>query len=187
MHGIIFSELRRYADDRLGPYSWRALLREVGLGPRIYLPVQAYPDAEAIALIGAAAARAGLPVPVVLEDFGTFIAPTLLSMYRSLIEPGWRTLDVLENTEQTIHTVVRMRNPGAVPAVLSCRRHSSDYLVLTYTSERRLCPLAIGIIKGLAAHFGDGIDIDQTQCMYDGADACTMAVRTKASARVPTG
>jgi hypothetical protein len=149
--------------------------------------VSAYPDAEAIALVGAAAARAELPVPAVLEDFGMSITPTLLSMYKSLINPGWRTLDVLENTEQTIHTVGRRRNPGAAPAVLNCRRVSNDLLTLTYTSQRRLCPLAIGIIKGVAAHFGDDIAIDQTQCMLDGADGCTIAVRTKSLAGAPAG
>jgi hypothetical protein len=141
--------------------------------------VKAYPDAEAVALVVAAAARAGLPVPAVLEDFGSFLTPTLLSMYQSMIKPGWRTLDVLEHTEQTIHAVVRRRNPGASPAVLHCRRDSRDTLLLTYTSERRLCPLAIGIIKGLAAHFGDDIDIQQTQCMHDGADTCTMALTAR--------
>lgn len=187
MHGVIFSELRRYAEDRLGPKSWQQLLGDAGLGPRIYLAVKAYPDAEAVALVVAAAERAGLPVPTVLEDFGTFITPTLLSMYQSLIKPGWRTLDVLEHTEQTIHTVVRRRNPGAAPAVLNCRRDSPDTLLLTYTSERRLCPLAIGIIKGLAAHFGDHIDIQETQCMHDGADSCTMALTARTMAGTAAG
>jgi hypothetical protein len=35
MHGVIFSELRRYAEDRLGPQSWQQLLSDAGLGPRI--------------------------------------------------------------------------------------------------------------------------------------------------------
>lgn len=182
MHGIIFSELKRYAEDRLGDDCWRELLVEAGLDSRLYLAVTTYPDEEAIALVGAAAARAGLPVPAALEGFGVFIAPTLLSMYKSHVRPEWRTLDLLENTEPTIHTVVRRRNPGASPAVLRCTREASDRLELVYSSERRLCPLAIGIVRGVAAHYGEQITIDQTQCMYDGADSCTMAVRTKALA-----
>lgn len=146
MHGVIFSELKRYADARLGDEAWRELLSEAELGPRIYMTVQTYPDEEAVAIITAAAARAGLSVPAVLEDFGVFIAPTLLSMYRSLIRPEWTTLDVLENTERTIHTVVRLRNPGAVPAVLEARRESPQQLTLVYSSPRQLCQLASGII-----------------------------------------
>jgi hypothetical protein len=184
MHGIIFSELKRYTEARLGESGWREVLADAELGPRLYMAVQTYPDEEAVAIITAASARADLPLPALLQDFGEFITPTLLSMYRSLIKPEWKTLDVLENTEQTIHTVVRLRNPGAVPAVLEARRDSPDELTLTYSSARQLCQLAVGIIKGLAAHYGEQATIDQVACMHNGAETCVFSIRTSPSPAV---
>jgi len=149
--------------------------------------VSAYPDAEAIALVGAAAARAELPVPAVLEDFGMSITPTLLSMYKSLINPGWRTLDVLENTEQTIHTVVRRRNPGAAPSrpeLPSRLQRPPDF---------DLYVPAAAVPAGDRHHQRSRRALrrrhrhDQTQCMLDGADGCTIAVRTKSLAGAPAG
>ena len=62
MHGIIFSELQRYVDKKLGPGAWRKLLPEAGLGARTYLVTSSYPDAEAVALVTTASRLTNLPV-----------------------------------------------------------------------------------------------------------------------------
>jgi len=36
----------------------------------------------------------GLPVAEVLEDFGVFIAPALMKMFRHLLLPEWKTIGV---------------------------------------------------------------------------------------------
>jgi len=50
-----------------------------------------------------------------LEDFGALSRRILIDMYWALIEPEWKTLDLLEHTEEAIHKVVRLKNPGAQP------------------------------------------------------------------------
>jgi hypothetical protein len=117
MHGIIFSELRKYAETKHGKETWNTLLRNAGLASKTYLPVQEYPDAEIVAIIGAASSITGLSVSAVLEDFGEFIAPALIKMFGHLLWAEWKTIDVVENTEGTVHSVVRVKNPGAQPAL----------------------------------------------------------------------
>jgi hypothetical protein len=78
MHGIIFSELRKYAETKHGKETWNTLLRNTGLANKTFLPVQEYPDAEIVAIVGAASSITGLSVSAVLEDFGEFIAPALI-------------------------------------------------------------------------------------------------------------
>ncbi len=51
MHGIIFSELRKYAEAKHGSGTWSALLKQANLGNKVYLPLQEYPDAEVVALV----------------------------------------------------------------------------------------------------------------------------------------
>src|SRR5688572_2388215 len=126
MHGIIFGELKKLIDSRLGGDSWRTVLQEAGLGSVIYMPVGEYPDAHALAIVGVIAQKTGKDVKVVLEEFGEFIAPHLLMLYRHMVKPEWKTLDLLENTEQTIHRVVRLRNPGAKPPELKTDREKNE-------------------------------------------------------------
>jgi predicted hydrocarbon binding protein len=178
VHGVIFSELRKYVSQRHGgEETWRSLLRDAGLGRRIYLPVGEYPDAEAVALVSAASAATGVPVRGVLEDFGEFIAPDLLKMYRSLVRPEWRTLDFLEKTEETIHRAVRLKDAAAAPPEIRCERTAADEAIIRYASARRMCGVAVGIIRGVAAHYGEPVQIDEPRCMHRGDPECEIRVR----------
>lgn len=177
MHGMIFSELQNYAEAKYGRGTWNALLKKANLETRMYLAVQEYPDREIISLVMAASGMAGLPVSVVLEDFGQFMVPSLLRMYGHLLRPEWRAIDVIEHTEGTVHTVVRTKSPGANPPRLKTRRLSPNEVLLIYTSSRQMCGLAIGIGKGLGEHFGEKIVTDETMCMHRGATRCEILFR----------
>jgi predicted hydrocarbon binding protein len=172
MHGIIFSELRKYAETKHGSGTWSALLKQANLGNKVYLPLHEYPDAEVVALVSAASAMTGQTVPTVLEDFGEFIAPALMKMYGHLMRLEWKTIDVIDNTEGTVHTVVRANNPGANPPNLKTVRLGKDEVTLIYTSPRQMCALAIGIGRGLAKYFEETIAVNQTMCMHQGAPHC---------------
>jgi len=177
MHGLIFAELKKFVDTRLGSDAWPGLLQQAGLTGKIYAPVREYPDGEAVALVTAASATTKLPAAAILEDFGEFIVPDLLQLYGALLDPHWKTLEVIENTENTIHRVVRMKNPGALPPELMVRRTGEDRVVITYRSARRMCAVAKGIAKGFAKHFGEQVEIDEPRCMTRGDDSCEIAVR----------
>lgn len=178
MHGIIFSELRKFADARLGPRGWDRMQQRAGLGPRVYLPNQEYPDAEASRLVDAAATISGVPARAILEEFGAFIVPDLIRVYGALVESQWRTLDVIEHTETMIHRVVRLRDAAAKPPELAVARTSPHQVSITYRSERRMCGIAVGIVRGLATHYAEPIEVTETACMHTGASACQIAVRT---------
>lgn len=181
MHGSIFAELKKYVEAKLGGNAWNELLNDAGLGPRMYLAIQAYPDSEVVGIVTAASKKTGLAPDAILEDFGEFIAPDLLGMYRSLVKPGWRTLEVIEHTENTIHKVVRLQHADATPPYLHAERTGPDEVTVTYTSPRRLCSVAKGIIRGLAVHFGDVISVKESRCMNKGASGCVLVVRREAA------
>ena len=176
MHGIIFGELKKLVDTKLGGDTWRELFKDTGLGPKVYMPVTEYPDAEAVALIEAIARRTGKEPRTIMEELGEFIAPDLLALYRHMVKPEWRTLELLENTEETIHRVVRLRNPGARPPELRTDREGDEVLI-TYRSARRMCGVAVGIVRGLALHYGETIEIKELSCMLDGSSACRILVK----------
>ncbi|HWK89230.1 MAG TPA: heme NO-binding domain-containing protein, partial [Longimicrobium sp.] len=177
VHGIIFSELKKYVDAKLGPGAWSQLAANAGLGVKVYLPIREYPDEELVALVATASGMTGIAAQDILVDFGEFIAPSLLRMYRSLVKPEWRTLDLVENVEQTIHTVVRIKNPGARPPELHTTRVGPREVLLTYTSARKLCSVARGIVNGVSRHYGDRIEVTESVCMLQGADRCELTLR----------
>lgn len=182
MHGIVFGELKQYVTARLGPSGWSELLEDAGLGSKLYLAIQEYPDEELGAILGAASARTGLPAAALLQDFGDFIGPHLVRMYRMYIQPEWKTLDVIEHTEERVHKIVRLQHRGARPPYLSTTRRGDDEIVIHYASERRLCALAKGIATGIARHYGETLAVHELTCMHSGAATCEIVLRRTAPA-----
>lgn len=182
MHGIIFAELKRFVDQGLGAEAWGRVLTHAGIENRTFMTFQEYPDAELAALVRAASGLTGKPADVLLESFGEFMVPDLLAMYGSLLDARWKTLDVIEHTEETIHQVVRRRNPGARPPELRCDRPGPREVLIHYTSHRRMCAVAKGIARGLARHYGEAITISEGTCMHRGSQECLISVRASGPA-----
>jgi heme-NO-binding protein len=181
MHGTIFSELHKFVMAEHGEAAWPLVLKQAGLEGRVYLPLAEYPDEEAQRLVAAASQVSGQPAPQVLRTFGEFIASDLLQMYWAVIQPEWKSLEVIEHTEDAIHRVVRLRDPKAKPPYLRAERKGPDEVVIDYTSPRRLCYLGEGIARGLGRLFGERLEVDQPRCTWKGDPGCLIRVR-----RLPT-
>jgi hypothetical protein len=178
MDGIILNQFQRFVMQRFGREAWPALVRtaNVTLGEGLLAVDAVYRDADLMALLAAVTRASGLPATALLQDFGTYLAPTLLRVYEPLVDPAWRTLEVIEHTESAIHTVVRQRNPNATPPELRVRRVAPHEVAIDYRSERRLCSLAIGIVRGLAQHFAELVVITEPECMHRGDSRCLIHV-----------
>ena len=177
MHGIVFSELQKFVVSKHGYPGWKAVTEKAGLAHKVYVPAGQYADSEIVSLVTAASAITGQDPSQIVEAFGEFIVPSLLKMYGHLLKRNWKSLDVIEHTEGTVHTVVRISDKHALPPKLRTRRAGPDAVVLVYDSPRKLCALAVGIGKGLARHFKETLSINQTQCMLKGGEYCEIVYR----------
>jgi hypothetical protein len=177
MNGIVFIEIGKFAQLRIGEQSWREVVRRAGVPERVYYRVADYPDAEASAQLSALASALHEPLGDVLEHLGEFIAPDLLRMARFWVKPEWKTLDLIANTEATIHETLRAEGSRTDPPRLLCERTAPDELVVTYDSARKLCRLARGIIKGVARHYAEEVAIMEPSCMLKGDPACRLIVQ----------
>lgn len=176
MHGLILTELKRFADTQFGKAAWLSLVRDAGLGQRLYVSSGTYPDGEVWALVDVVARRTASDVQTVLEQFGEFIVPTLMTDYKPYIRPEWKTLEMIEHTEANIHRAVRVHDPAAAPPQLKVRRVSAHEIVLIYESQRKMCGVAKGIIRGVAAHYGEQVEINELTCMLKGKPSCSIAI-----------
>jgi tRNA A-37 threonylcarbamoyl transferase component Bud32 len=178
VHGIIFFYIQKFADMLATATASHAGLRSTIVGSTAnYLPSGVYDDGEAVALLHSIADGIEEPVPGLLGRFGEFLAPHLVKVAGPLVDPSWRTLDLIEHTESLIHSMVRTAKPGAEPPVLETVRVAPEELHLVYSSRRRLCPLAAGLIRGMARHFGETLDVEETSCMHRGDPFCTFNLR----------
>lgn len=177
MYGLIFFYLQKFADvAAVGSTSWKGVRSSVTTTASKFLPSGSYPDADAVAILSSIADTTGRPLSSILEDFGQFLAPHLVKVAGPVVDPTWRTLDLIEHTEAIIHTMVRTTTPGAAPPVLQTVRQSPDELHLIYSSARRLCPLAVGLMRGIAAHYGETIRIEEPSCLLRGDPFCSFVI-----------
>ena len=177
MHGLIFFDLQMFADvAAAGSTSWQGIRSSVTTSASRFLPSGTYPDADAVAILSTIAETTGRPLPAILDEFGQFLAPHLVKVAGSVVDPAWRTLDLIEHTEAIIHAMIRTTNPGATPPVLETVRQSPDELHLVYSSARRLCPLATGLMRGIAAHYGETIRIEEPSCLLRGDPFCSFVI-----------
>lgn len=181
MHGLIFFYIQKFTESlpkglasAAGAGSGQSTIaRQAGH----YLPSGSYPDGDAVALLQAVAEARGEPLADTLTRFGEFLAPHLVKVAGPLVDPAWRTLDLVQHTEELIHAMVRVEKPGAEPPVLETARVGPQELQLVYSSRRRLCQLATGLVRGLARHFGETVEIEQPGCMLQGDPFCSFVIR----------
>ena len=177
VYGIIFFFLQKFADvAATGSTSWKGVRASTATSAAKFLPSGVYPDADAVAILTTIAETTGRPLPSILEEFGQFLAPHLVKVAGPVVDPAWRTLDLIEHTEAIIHTMIRTTTPGAAPPVLEAVRQSPYELHLVYSSARRLCPLAVGLMRGIAAHYRETIRIEEPSCLLRGDPFCSFVV-----------
>ena len=56
------------------------------------------------------------------------------------------------------------------------RRISPTEVEIDYRSERKLCAVAKGVARGMAAHFDERISLEETECMHRGDARCLISV-----------
>ena len=102
--------------------------------------------------------------------------PAFYDRYPQLIDGHANMLDFLEGLDSVIHVEVAKLYPGAVTPGFSESRRDDKTLHLTYTSERKLCGLAEGLIDGAAKHYGNDFALTHSPCYNEGSDHCGLLI-----------
>jgi hypothetical protein len=176
LHGLIHIELEHFVRQAYGDTAWERVALGAGIDSSRRLPTQSYDDDEIVALVVSAAKEAGIGPQAILEEFGQALVPSLLRSFGYLVDPEWRTLELVASTEQLIHTALRAADESARPPLLRTSRRGKDTLVVLYASERRMCGLAKGIVRGIAAHYEEEIGIREEGCMLSGDATCSIVL-----------
>jgi predicted hydrocarbon binding protein len=47
---------------------------------------------------------------------------------------------------------------------------------VVYASSRRLCPVAVGLVEGVGAEFGESLSVTEERCVHRGDERCELVV-----------
>lgn len=175
MHGFIFIEFDKFILEHVHYTDWQQALKSHSVDYTSFSPTEIYPDEKMLEMLDLAAEITKKPKEKLLELFGAFIAPDLIKVYRAYIDPAWKTLEVLENAESTIHVAVRQSTAGATPPILKVKRTAPRDVVIEYVSSRNMPELGVGIIKGLGNYFNENLEVKLEKFPEEGRS--TISVR----------
>lgn len=179
MHGTILTLLKRYVQTQYDHSTWVKLMELSGLDQVEFNHKTVYPDEHMYALVGHAAAMTGLSTGELHEKFGEYLVPDLMYMYQKLLRPEWKTLDMLEHTELTMHKRVRQEHVENSPPVLDVNRLSPNELMIDYVSPRRMGGLAVGIVRGVAAYYDEADRIEVMPTTTEDGERVRIHVRLR--------
>ena len=179
MLGPIFQHFEAFVIDAMGEDVWEEVIMrsELSEPDAAYSSLGMYPDSDLGALLNTSVDLSGLEASVLLERFGIFLLMRFSERFPAYFESTDGVISFLTSVDRHIHVQVRKLYPEAeTPSVLV--QHAPDGSVtVSYSSERKLCALARGMIKGAIDYYGRSGSIEEVQCMHDGADQCLFELR----------
>ncbi|MFK7741318.1 MAG: heme NO-binding domain-containing protein [Planctomycetota bacterium] len=178
MKGIIFKILEDFVVRTSGEVAWEELLDATELATsEPFIGPGDYPVDDLLALANTYCVHTGDEINELLTRFGRHAFPLLLRTVPNISHNIRTPKDLLERLDSLIHTEVRKLHPAADTPQISFLDTGPDSGTIRYVSERRLCPIARGLIDGLAHSYGKQVEQDETECMRNGADACEIHLR----------
>jgi hypothetical protein len=126
------------------------------------------------ALVEAASSALGVPADDVLVWFGRSCMPLFASTYPGVFEGHDSARSLILALNDVIHPEVRKLFPGAYVPEFDYDASQPDGLRISYTSKRRLCSFAEGLILGACDHYGETAQVTHQECMKSGSATCVI-------------
>ncbi len=171
MKGIVFTLLNDMVEEKFGLEAWDALITKAG-SDGMYLSTETYTDEELMKLVGAASEMTGIPANDLVKAFGTYMFPQFYAKYPVFFKEGMTLKSFLLTVDRVIHVEVRKLYPDAALPDFEYEDEDDNALTMVYSSPRKMCALAEGLIAGAAEHFSTEYSLKHDKCMHKGDSCC---------------
>ena len=175
MKGIVFNLLEQLVVEEYGDETWEALLDSAELDG-VYTSLGSYDDADLFKLVGAASQALDTPPDDIVRWFGRNAMPLFAQRYQQLFAEHQESRSFVLALNDIIHPEVRKLYPGAVVPEFGFPASEDGKLVMEYSSPRKLCAFAEGLLLGAGDHFGESVAIEQPCCMHRGDPQCRLEI-----------
>lgn len=176
MKGSIFIALNEMVIEQHGLASWLNII-DAANSDGVFVATENYPDEQILALVSAYCDLFKLPADKVLVHFGHYLFGALHQNFPRFANSHKNFFDFIASIDGVIHVEVHKLDEHAITPDIKVQQVSATEAQLSYQSARKLCHLAEGLLHGAAEHFEIALDISQSSCMHDGADACQFHLR----------
>ncbi len=178
MKGIVFTALNDLVEAQFGMEMWESILDQVHPeSGGIYTSVEDFSDDELFAMVAALSEKTEITQTDLLQVFGRYLFSVLISRHPVFVDNEPDYFEFLKSIDGVIHKEVNKLYTNPNLPKMDWQQDDPDLLILSYTSPRKLCYLAVGLIEGAAAYYDTEIEFDHGPCMHEGADACTFEIR----------
>ncbi len=174
MKGVVFNVVEDVVREVLSEDAWDDVIVEAGVDGA-YTSLGTYADEELAAIVAVTARAADMTASDTLRLVGRRGFKHLASRAPHVLDglDDWRA--VLISLDGIIHPeVLKIYADATTPGFEAVT--DGDDLRVTYTSSRRMCALADGLILGSGDWFGTELVVEHESCVEDGDDSCTMRV-----------
>lgn len=165
MYGLINSAMQDMIVSHFGEERWRDIHRHSGVAEDSFLSMRSYDDAITYRLVDSAARVLETPAEDCLEMFGRWwVAEVATKAFAPLMDAtGTTTVDFLNNLNQ-LHDRIASTFINYVPPEFRVEvldAAAGRYRVHYLSTRDGLTPFVVGLLGGLAQHFGDRLAITQ--------------------------
>lgn len=172
MKGIVFNVFSDLVTDSFGWEIWDQLIENTKPASQaIYTSADIYPDDELISYVTELSKITGTAAPDLVRAFGKYMMHKFKTMHPEFLD-GHNAKSFLASVHNVIHVEVKKLHPDSLLPKFEYEDESDDTLTMLYSSERKLCHLAEGLVQGVGEVFNEAIAIEHPECMHDGAEKC---------------
>jgi len=177
MKGIIFTTLQDMVEEEFGLECWEAIINNPAvINGGMYTSVKSYPDEELLALIAGLSKHMNCPVDVLVEAIGEKLLPKLVASLPSNLVDYDNLWSFLADIDGVIHVEVKKLSPDALTPTIRVINRSDNAMMLSYQSPRKMCFLALGLIRNAGEYYKTPVTVTHGQCMHSGSDYCEIKV-----------
>lgn len=176
MIGYIFNTLESVVKDELGEQVWDELLEQAG-SKGVYHSLGNYDDEEVIKLVVAAAEKLGKSPAEILRWFGEHAVDRFYEKWPEMFTRFEHMFEFVLSLNDIIHPQVKQLYPGAHVPYFKTISQTDNELTVEYTSSRKMCHLAEGLILGSAKQFKCAVEVTQPRCVHDNDESCHLLIK----------
>ncbi|MCH7569539.1 MAG: heme NO-binding domain-containing protein [Deltaproteobacteria bacterium] len=172
MHGMVNKVLESSISDEYGTDVWARVTERAGVDVDFFVEMMSYPDDITYAIVKAACDELNVSGDQFLEWFGhRWIESTSRGSYQQYYEMATDMLGFLEHLNH-LHQDLAHAMPDLNTPTFRLLRSEDGPAVLEYFTERPgLTAFVVGLLLGLADHYGQTVEIEVAERREDNGRA----------------
>lgn len=161
MMGMVFTEFLELVEDKFSVETADRVIQAAQTSTGgAYTSVGKYDHAEIVRMVQALSEETKIPVTELLRVFGQHLASRFSKLYSAFFAAQPSLFEFLSSIDGKIHVEVKKLYPNAELPSIQTIESTADSHVMVYRSNRHMQDLALGLIEGVASHYGQDIQVE---------------------------